>query len=127
MLYLLQKFNSKILSNTNLSNIDKSFNVGDTICVGLKIVDGNTTRVQDFEGVCIAIRKKSIGTNIVVRKISDSIEVERNIPLSSPAIDFIRLVKRGQVRRSKLYYLRGLKGKVARIKDAKIKKNPVTG
>ena len=95
----------------------ENFNVGDTITVGLKIVDGNTTRVQDFTGVCIAYRKKGVGTNFVVRKMSGDIAVERNVMLYSPLVSYVKLERTGKVRRAKLYYMRNLRGKAARIKE----------
>ena len=93
------------------------FNVGDTITVGLKIVDGNTTRVQDFTGVCIAYRKKGVGTNFIVRKMSGEVAVERTVMLYSPLVAYVKVKRKGVVRRAKLYYMRNLRGKAARIKE----------
>ena len=93
------------------------FHVGDTITVGLKIVDGNTVRVQDFTGVCIAYRKKGVGTNFIVRKMSGDVAVERNVMLYSPLVAYVKLERMGKVRRAKLYYMRNLRGKAARIKE----------
>ena len=95
-----------------------SFRSGDTVNVGVKVVEGNKSRIQNFEGVVIA---KSAGGGIdktfTVRKISNGVGVERIFPLHSPNIDSIKVIKRGKVRRAKLYYLRDLKGKASRIKE----------
>jgi large subunit ribosomal protein L19 len=91
------------------------FEPGDTVKVGVKIVDGDSSRVQAYEGLCIARAGQGINANFTVRKISYGEGVERVFPLYSPMIDSIEVVRRGQVRRAKLYYLRGLKGKAARI------------
>jgi large subunit ribosomal protein L19 len=91
------------------------FEPGDTLRVGVKIVEGDSSRVQIYEGLCIARAGHGINANFTVRKISYGEGVERVFPLYSPMIDSIEVVRRGQVRRAKLYYLRGLKGKAARI------------
>ncbi len=93
------------------------FSYGDTIRVNVKIVEGTTERIQAFEGVCIAIRTRGLHSSFVVRKISHDQGVERRFPLYSPRIDSIVSVKRGIVRRAKLYYMRQLRGKAARIKE----------
>ena len=93
------------------------FRPGDTLRVGVKVVEGDRARVQNFEGVCIARSNKGIGSNFTVRKISFGEGVERVFPLYSPAIDSITVVRRGAVRRAKLYYLRGRTGKAARIAE----------
>ena len=94
-----------------------SFKSGDTINVGVKVVEGDKTRVQNFEGVVIA---KSSGGGMdktfTIRKISNGVGVERIFPLNSPNIKSIKVLKKGKVRRAKLYYLRNLKGKASRIK-----------
>jgi len=94
-----------------------TFRPGDTVKVGVKVVEGTRTRVQNFEGVCIARSNRGMGSNFTVRKISFGEGVERVFPLYSPMIDSIKLVRRGKVRRAKLYYLRGLRGKKARITE----------
>ena len=95
-----------------------SFKSGDTINIGVKVVEGNKSRVQSFEGVVIA---KSSGGGMdktfTVRKISNGVGVERIFPINSPNIESIKVIKKGKVRRAKLYYLRNLKGKAARIKE----------
>ncbi|MBY0583054.1 MAG: 50S ribosomal protein L19 [Sphingomonas sp.] len=93
------------------------FRPGDTLKVGVKVVEGERTRVQNYEGVCIARSNKGMGSNFTVRKISFGEGVERVFPLYSPNIDSIEVVRRGVVRRAKLYYLRGLRGKRARIAE----------
>jgi large subunit ribosomal protein L19 len=93
------------------------FRPGDTLRVGVKVIEGERTRVQNFEGVCIARANKRVGSSFTVRKISFGEGVERVFPLYSPIIDKIEVVRRGAVRRAKLYYLRGRTGKSARIAE----------
>jgi len=95
-----------------------SFRSGDTINVGVKVVEGTKSRVQNFEGVVIAISSGGgMDKTFTVRKISNGVGVERIFPLNSPNIESIKVIKKGKVRRAKLYYLRNLKGKAARIKE----------
>src|SRR5450830_834185 len=91
------------------------FAPGDTVLVNVKVVEGDKSRIQAYEGVCIGRAGGGINENFTVRKISYGEGVERVFPLYSPMIDSIKLVRRGKVRRAKLYYLRGLRGKSARI------------
>ena len=93
------------------------FGVGDTVRVHVKVVEGNRERVQPFEGVCMRYRGGGNRTNFTVRKISHGIGLERTFLLHSPQIDKIEVLRHGQVRRAQLYYLRGLTGKAARIKE----------
>jgi large subunit ribosomal protein L19 len=93
--------------------------VGDTVKVHVKIKEGDKERIQIFEGVVIARRNGDLRSSFTVRKISFGQGVERIFPLHSPIIDKIEVSKRGKVRRAKLYYLRGLKGKAAKIKEVK--------
>lgn len=93
------------------------FRPGDTVRVGVKVIEGTRERIQNFEGVCIARSNRGMGSNFTVRKISFGEGVERVFPLYSPAIDSITVVRRGVVRRAKLYYLRGRTGKRARIAE----------
>ena len=116
MLAEVVDFSKKFVIAKSEAKIDK-FAVGDTITVGLKIVDGNAIRTQDFTGVCIAIRKKGAGSNFIVRKMSGEVAVERNVMLYSPLLVYVKVVRRGVVRRAKLYYMRNLRGKAARIKE----------
>jgi large subunit ribosomal protein L19 len=93
------------------------FKPGDTLRVHVKVIEGSRERVQAFEGVCIARRNRGINSSFTVRKISYGEGVERVFPLYSPRIDAIDVVRRGRVRRAKLYYLRGRTGKAARIAE----------
>jgi large subunit ribosomal protein L19 len=93
------------------------FQPGDTLKVNVRVVEGTRERVQAFEGVCIARSNKGVNSNFTVRKISYGEGVERIFPLYSPRIDSIEVVRRGIVRRAKLYYLRGRRGKSARIAE----------
>jgi large subunit ribosomal protein L19 len=103
------------------------FRPGDTLRVGVKVVEGDRSRVQAFEGVCIARSNKGIGSSFTVRKISFGEGVERVFPLYSPSIDKIEVVRRGAVRRAKLYYLRGRTGKSARIAERRDIRKDVPG
>jgi large subunit ribosomal protein L19 len=93
------------------------FRAGDTVRIGVKVIEGERTRVQAYEGVCIARSNRGINSNFTVRKMSFGEGVERVFPLYSPNIDSITVVRRGVVRRAKLYYLRGRTGKRARIAE----------
>ena len=97
------------------------FGPGDTVRVGVRVVEGNRERLQDFEGVCIGRHGGGINETFTVRRIaSHGIGVERTFLLHSPRIEAIRVTRRGRVRRAKLYYLRGLSGKAARIKERRV-------
>ena len=106
-----------VITKKQLRNDIPDFKPGDTLKVYLKIQEGDKTRTQLFEGVCIARKGGGISETFTVRKISYSVGVERIFPLHSPIIDRIEVVKIGKVRRAKLHYLRGLSGKAARIKE----------
>ncbi|MEQ1789715.1 MAG: 50S ribosomal protein L19 [Rickettsiales bacterium] len=93
------------------------FAQGDTIKVGVRIIEGNTERTQIFEGICIAKRNAGVRSSFTVRKLSHGEGVERVFPTFSPRVESVELVRRGIVRRAKLYYLRGLTGKAARITE----------
>ena len=93
------------------------FNVGDTLRVMVKVVEGERERLQAFEGICIAKRNGSIRETFTLRRVSYGIGVERTFPLHSPRLDKITVLRRGKVRRAKLYYLRNLSGKAAKIKE----------
>lgn len=95
------------------------FKPGDTVRVQVKIVEGDKTRIQAFQGVVIKRQNGGVRETFTVRKISNGIGVERCFPLHSPILDTIQVVTRGQVRRAKLYYLRKLRGKAARIREKK--------
>ena len=94
-----------------------AFRAGDTVRVGVKVVEGARERIQMFEGVCIARSNRGMGSNFTVRKMSFGEGVERVFPLYAPIVDSITVVRRGIVRRAKLYYLRGRTGKRARIAE----------
>jgi large subunit ribosomal protein L19 len=94
-----------------------AFRAGDTLKVHVKVVEGNRSRVQVFQGVCIRVQGAGIGRTFTVRKVSFGVGVERTFPLHTPIIDKIEVVTRGDVRRAKLYYLRNLRGKAAKIKE----------
>lgn len=105
------------LEKEQMRNDIPQFRPGDTVRVHLKVVEGQRERIQIFEGVVIRRRGTGIAETFTVRKISSGIGVERILPLHSPKIDKIEVVRRGKVRRAKLYYLRNLHGKAARIKE----------
>ena len=96
-----------------------TFGIGDTVRVFVKVVEGSRERLQAFEGVVIAKRNGGIRETFTVRRVSYGIGVERTFPLHSPRVDHIEVIRRGKVRRAKLYYLRSLQGKAAKIKEAK--------
>jgi large subunit ribosomal protein L19 len=102
------------------------FRAGDTLRVGVRVVEGERVRTQNFEGVCIARTNRGMGSNFTVRKMSFGEGVERVFPLYSPNIESITVVRRGIVRRAKLYYLRGRTGKRARIAERRLNQ-PVKG
>jgi large subunit ribosomal protein L19 len=104
---------------TKLAKTIPPFEPGDTVSVNVKVVEGERTRIQAYEGVCIGRSGAGINENFTVRKISYGEGVERVFPLYSPLVDSIKVVRRGKVRRAKLYYLRGLRGKSARIVEKK--------
>ena len=93
------------------------FRAGDTLKVHVKVVEGNRSRVQVFQGVCIKVQGSGIGRTFTVRKVSFGVGVERTFPVHSPVIEKIEVATRGDVRRAKLYYLRNLRGKAAKIKE----------
>ncbi|MDM8011257.1 50S ribosomal protein L19 [Parasphingorhabdus sp.] len=97
-----------------------AFRAGDTLRVGVRVVEGERVRTQNFEGVCIARTNRGMGSNFTVRKMSFGEGVERVFPLYSPNIESITVVRRGIVRRAKLYYLRGRTGKRARIAERRL-------
>jgi large subunit ribosomal protein L19 len=93
------------------------FRAGDTLKVHVKVVEGNRSRVQVFQGVCIKLQGSGVGRTFTVRKVSFGVGVERTFPLHTPIIDKIEVATRGDVRRAKLYYLRTLRGKASKIKE----------
>lgn len=107
------------IERENLKKDIPSFNVGDTVKVYVKVVEGDKERLQAYEGTVIARKNGSIRETFTVRRISYGIGVERTFPLHSPRIDRIEVVRKGKVRRAKLYYLRERTGKSARVKEAR--------
>lgn len=114
---LIQQLEREAIEQFKSNKKIPDFRPGDTVRVGVKVVEGDRTRVQNYEGVCIARSNKGMGSNFTVRKISFGEGVERVFPLYSPNIESIEVVRRGSVRRAKLYYLRGRTGKAARITE----------
>ena len=96
-----------------------AFGIGDTIRVWVKVVEGNRERLQAFEGTVIAKSNGGIRETFTVRRVSYGIGVERTFPLHSPRVDHVEVIRKGKVRRAKLYYLRSLQGKAAKIKEVK--------
>jgi len=112
-----------IIDQLEMEQIKKDiprFKAGDTIKVHVKITEGEKQRIQIFQGVCIKRLNRGLGSSYTVRKMSGNIGVERIFPLHSPSIDKIEVVRVGQVRRAKLYYLRNLRGKAARISEKRM-------
>ncbi len=122
---LLQKFEMGQLEARKSEYEVPSFAPGDSVRVNVKVIEGTRERVQAFEGVCIAIKQAGINSSFTVRKISYGEGVERVFPMHSPRIDSIDVVRRGRVRRAKLYYLRGLTGKRARIAEKVDHRRPI--
>lgn len=119
----LQKFNHDQLQILKQNKEIPYFSSGDTIRVGLKITDGTTERVQLFEGVVLGRKNKGINSSCLVRKVTDGIGIEKNIKIYSPKVMSIELIRYGKVRRAKIYYLRKLTGKQARIPEDLALKN----
>ena len=116
---LLQELEQEHLAELEAKRTIPEFQPGDTLRVNVKVTEGTRTRVQAYEGVCIARSGGGIHESFTVRKISYGEGVERVFPVHSPNIDSVDVVRRGKVRRAKLYYLRGLRGKAARIPERK--------
>jgi large subunit ribosomal protein L19 len=114
----IESFEKAQLENKNIT----VFRAGDTVRVAVRIKEGEKTRVQNYEGLCIAIRGQGTGRTFMVRKMgANSVGVERIFPLYSESIESIEVLRRGRIRRAKLFYLRELKGKAARIKELRRK------
>jgi large subunit ribosomal protein L19 len=114
---LIQKIEAEQIAKLTADKKIPEFRPGDTLKIGVKVVEGERTRIQNYEGVCIARSNKGMGSNFTVRKMSFGEGVERVFPLYSPNVDSIEVVRKGIVRRAKLYYLRGRTGKRARIAE----------
>ncbi len=125
---IIQQFEAEQIAKLTAARAVPVFQPGDTLKVMVKVIEGERTRVQAYEGVCIARSNKGLNSNFTVRKISYGEGVERVFPLYSPTLAEIVVVRRGDVRRAKLYYLRGRSGKSARIAErARDVVVPVTG
>ena len=116
---ILQEIEKEQAEKLEANRAIPEFSAGDTLRVSVKVVEGTRERLQAYEGVCIAKKNRGINSSFTVRKISYGEGVERVFPLYSPQIAEIQVVRRGAVRRAKLYYLRALRGKKARIKEKK--------
>ena len=128
---LIQTLEQEAIAELAAKKTIPAFRAGDTLRVGVKVIEGERTRTQNYEGVCIARSNKGMGSNFTVRKMSFGEGVERVFPLYSPNVESIEVVRRGVVRRAKLYYLRGLTGKKARIAERRdprpSNKSPIKG
>ena len=113
----IERLNQEQVAKLTAAKTIPEFAPGDTVKVNVKVVEGSRERLQAYEGVCIARSNRGLNSSFTVRKISYNEGVERVFPLYSPMIDSIQLVRRGDVRRAKLYYLRGRRGKSARIAE----------
>jgi large subunit ribosomal protein L19 len=114
---LIKQLEKEQMAKLSAGKTMPDFEPGDTVIVNYKVVEGERSRIQAYEGVCIGRAGSGLNENFTVRKISYGEGVERVFPLYSPMIDSIKIVRRGKVRRAKLYYLRGLRGKRARITE----------
>ena len=114
---VIQQLEQEQVAKLSAGKTIPDFEPGDTVLVNVKVTEGDRTRVQAYEGVCIARSGGGLNENFTVRKISYGEGVERVFPVLSPMIDSIKVVRRGKVRRAKLYYLRNLRGKSARITE----------
>ena len=124
---LIQQLEQEQVAKLSGGKTIPDFGPGDTVTVNVKVVEGERSRVQAYEGVCIGRSGRGLNENFTVRKISYGEGVERVFPLHSPMIDSIKVVRRGKVRRAKLYYLRGLRGKRARIAERTDRAGKVEG
>jgi large subunit ribosomal protein L19 len=122
---IIQQYEAEQIARLIAARAVPEFIPGDTLRVSVKVVEGDRTRTQAFEGVCIARSNKGLNSNFTVRKISYGEGVERVFPLYAPTIAEIAVVRRGDVRRAKLYYLRGRSGKSARISERARSTTPV--
>ena len=120
---LIETLDKEQMEKLSAGKTMPDFGPGDTVLVNVKVKEGDKSRVQAYEGVCIGRAGSGIGQNFTVRKISYGEGVERVFPLYAPMIDSVKVVRRGKVRRAKLYYLRDLRGKAARI-EAETTQNP---
>ena len=115
---IIEQFESEQIEKLTANGSAPEFGPGDTVKVNVKVTEGTRERIQAFEGVCIGRKNAGLNSSFTVRKISYGEGVERVFPLYSPRVDSIEVIRRGDVRRAKLYYLRGRTGKAARIREA---------
>ena len=123
---LIEEIEREEIARVTVDKEIPTFQAGDTIRVNVKVTEGSRERIQAFEGVCIARRNRGLNSSFTIRKISYNEGVERVFPLYSPIIDSIVVVRRGVVRRAKLYYLRGRRGKSARIAERRTERTKKT-
>ena len=116
-MHLIKELEQEQMTKLSAGKTIPNFGPGDTVLVNVKVIEGERSRIQAYEGVCIGRSGSGLNENFTVRKISYGEGVERVFPLYSPMIDSIKVVRRGKVRRAKLYYLRGRRGKSARITE----------
>jgi large subunit ribosomal protein L19 len=121
---IIQQLEAEQIAKFHQTKSLPEFRPGDTLRVGVKVVEGERTRVQAYEGVCIARANRGMGSSFTVRKMSFGEGVERVFPLYSPNVESIEVVRKGAVRRAKLYYLRGRTGKSARIAERRDPRPP---
>lgn len=107
----------KALTSEQLKSDVPDFKIGDTVCVSIKVKEGTRERIQKFEGIVIAMKNGGISKTFTVRRLSYGVGVEKIFPVNSPNVDKIEIVRRGKVRRAKLYYLRDRVGKAAKVKE----------
>jgi large subunit ribosomal protein L19 len=107
----------KLIAQGSIKENPSEFNIGDTVRVHVRIQDGNKSRIQMFEGICIAKKHGGIEETFTVRRVAHGVGVERVFPVHSPSVDKVEVVRAGKVRRAKLYYLRGKVGKAAKVKS----------
>ncbi len=116
---IIEQINQETVNKLTAERDVPKFSPGDSVRVHVKVVEGTRERIQVFEGVCIARKNRGLNSSFTVRKISHGEGVERIFPLHSPRVAEIEVIKRGLVRRAKLYYLRGRRGKSARIRETR--------
>jgi large subunit ribosomal protein L19 len=124
---LIQQLDNEQVAKLSAGKAMPDFAPGDTLIVNVKVIEGERTRIQAYEGVCIGRHGAGLNQNFTVRKISYGEGVERVFPLYSPMVESVKLVRRGKVRRAKLYYLRGLRGKSARIVERQDNRTETAG
>jgi large subunit ribosomal protein L19 len=107
----------KLIAQDSIKENPPVFNIGDTVRVHVRIQDGNKSRIQMFEGICIAKKHGGIEETFTVRRVAHGVGVERVFPMHAPSVDKVEVVRAGKVRRAKLYYLRGKVGKAAKVKS----------